>query len=153
MSIDDRLHELNISLPPPPKPLASYVPAVQTGNLLYIAGQVPIENGVIVKPGKLGAGLTIEEGQALARICTLNALAAAKAVLGSLDRVTRVVRLAGFVASAPGFGDQPSVINGASDLLVQVFGEEGRHARVAVGTNELPRGCAVEIEFLFEVKP
>ena len=152
MSIDERLRELNITLPPPPKPLASYIPAVQAGNLLFISGQVPTENGRIVRPGKLGADLEVEEGQELARLCVLNGLAAAKQALGSLDRVKRVVRLAGYVASAPGFGQQPAVINGASDLLAQIFGENGRHARVALGTNELPLGCAVEIEFLFEVE-
>jgi enamine deaminase RidA (YjgF/YER057c/UK114 family) len=151
LSIDDRLRELKLTLPPAPKPLAAYVPAVQSGKLLFIAGQVPVENGRVVKPGKLGADLEIEEGRELARLCTLNGLAAAKQALGSLDRIQRVVRVAGYVASAPGFGQQPAVINGASELLAEIFGEAGRHARVALGVNELPLGCAVEIEFLFEV--
>ncbi len=152
MSIDARLAELNLTLPPAPKPLASYIPAVQTGNLLIISGQVPIEGGKIVTPGKLGAEITLEQGQQLARLCVLNGLAAAKAAIGSLDRISRVVRVDGFVASADGFTQQPAVINGASDLLVEIFGEAGRHARVAVGVNELPLGCAVEVEFMFEVK-
>lgn len=151
MSIDDRLRELNLTLPPAPKPLASYVPAVQTGNLLVISGQVPIENGRVLQPGKLGAELSVEEGQQLARLCVLNGLAAARQALGSLDRIRRVVRVAGYVASADGFTQQPAVINGASDLLAELFGEAGRHARVAIGVNELPLGCGVEVELMFEV--
>jgi enamine deaminase RidA (YjgF/YER057c/UK114 family) len=151
MSIDDRLRELNLTLPPAPKPLASYIPAVQTGNLLVVSGQVPVEAGRVVHPGKLGAQISVEEGQQLARICVLNGLAVALQSLGSLDRIRRVVRVAGYVACVEGFGQQPAVINGASDLLAEIFGEAGRHARVAIGVNELPLGCAVEIEFLFEV--
>ena len=151
MPIDDRLKELNLTLPPLPKPLASYVPAVITGNLLVISGQVPIENGKIVQPGKLGRELSVKQGQQLARLCVLNGLAAAKQALGSLDRIRRVVRVAGYVASADGFQQQPAVVNGASDLLVEIFGENGRHARVAIGVNELPLGCGVEVEFIFEV--
>jgi enamine deaminase RidA (YjgF/YER057c/UK114 family) len=151
MPIDDRLKELNLTLPPLPKPLASYVPAVITGNLLVISGQVPIENGKIVQPGKLGRELSVKQGQQLARLCVLNGLAAAKQALGSLDRIRRVVRVAGYVASADGFQQQPAVVNGASDLLVEIFGENGRHARAAIGVNELPLGCGVEVEFIFEV--
>jgi len=153
MTIDERLQELNLTLPPAPKPLASYVPAVLTGNLLVISGQVPLQDGKMVQPGKLGAELDIAAGQQLARICVLNGLAAAKQEIGSLDRIRRVVRVAGYVASAAGFTQQPAVINGASDLLAEIFGEPGRHARVAVGVSELPLGCGVEVEFLFEVKP
>jgi enamine deaminase RidA (YjgF/YER057c/UK114 family) len=151
MSIDARLEHLSLTLPPAPKPLASYIPAVQTGNLLIISGQVPIENGRIVNPGKLGAEITLEQGQQLARLCVLNGLAAAKAAIGSLDRISRVVRVGGYVASAAGFTQQPAVVNGASDLLVEIFGEAGRHARLAVGVSELPLGCAVEVEFMFEL--
>ena len=151
MPIDDRLKELNLTLPPLPKPLASYVPAVITGNLLVISGQVPIENGKIVQPGKLGRELSVKQGQQLARLCVLNGLAAAKQALGSLDRIRRVVRVAGYVASADGFQQQPAVVNGASDLLVEIFGENGRHARVAIGVNELPLGSGVEVEFMFDV--
>jgi len=134
-----------------PKPLASYVPAVITGHLLVISGQVPIEKGKIVQPGKLGRELSVKQGQQLARLCVLNGLAAAKQALGSLDRIRRVVRVAGYVASADGFQQQPAVVNGASDLLVEIFGENGRHARVAIGVNELPLGCGVEVEFMFDV--
>jgi enamine deaminase RidA (YjgF/YER057c/UK114 family) len=151
MSIEDRLAELNLTLPPAPRPLASYIPAVLTGNLLVVSGQVPVEGGRVVHPGKLGGQISIEEGQQLARLCVLNGLAVAKQVLGSLDRIRRVVRVGGFVASVEGFVQQPAVINGASDLLAEIFGEAGRHARVAVGVNELPLGCAVEVEFMFEV--
>jgi enamine deaminase RidA (YjgF/YER057c/UK114 family) len=151
MSVADRLQELNISLPQVARPVASYVPAVQTGNLLVVSGQLPFENGAVLRPGKLGADVSVEDGQALARQCALNGLAVALQALGSLDRVRRVVRIGGFVASAPGFSQQPAVMNGASDLLVQVFGEAGRHARAAVGVNELPLGAAVEVEFMFEV--
>src|SRR5579859_2761688 len=151
MAVADRLRELNVSLPPTPKPLASYIPAVQTGNLLIVSGQVPIVDGRVLHPGKLGAELSIEQGQEAARLCVLNALAAAQQALGSLERVRRVLRVAGYVASAAGFTQQPAVINGASDLLAEIFGEAGRHARVALGTNELPLGCAVRSEFLFEV--
>lgn len=151
MSHEARLTELGITLPPAARPVASYVPAVLTGTLLAVSGQVPTENGRVVRPGKLGAELSVEEGQELARLCALNGLAAARGALGSLDRVRRVVRVGGYVASAAGFTQQPAVINGASDLLVRVFGEAGRHARLAIGVAELPLGCAVEVEFLFEV--
>jgi len=153
MSYEARLGELGLILPPAPRPVATYVPVVQTGNLLVVSGQVPVENGRVVRPGKLGAEVSVEEGQELARLCVLNGLAQVRQALGSLDRVARVVRVAGYVASAPGFTQQPQVINGASDLLVAIFGEAGRHARVAVGVAELPLGCAVEVEFLFEVTP
>jgi enamine deaminase RidA (YjgF/YER057c/UK114 family) len=151
MSYEARLDELGLTLPPAPRPVATYVPVVQTGNLLVVSGQVPVENGRVVRPGKLGAEVGVEEGQELARLCVLNGLAQVRQALGSLDRVARVVRVAGYVASAPGFTQQPQVINGASDLLVAIFGEAGRHARVAVGVAELPLGCAVEVEFMFEV--
>jgi enamine deaminase RidA (YjgF/YER057c/UK114 family) len=153
MSFEARLKELGITLPPAPKPVATYVPTVQTGNLLVVSGQVPTENGRVVRPGKLGAEVSVEEGQELARLCVLNGLAQVQAALGTLDRVTRVVRVGGFVASAAGFTQQPQVVNGASDFLVEIFGDAGRHARAAVGVAELPLGCAVEIEFLFEVAP
>lgn len=153
MSYEARLAELGLTLPPAPRPVATYVPVVQTGNLLVVSGQVPVENGRVVRPGKVGAEVSVEEGQELARLCVLNGLAQVRQALGSLDRVARVVRVAGYVASASGFTQQPQVINGASDLLVAIFGEAGRHARVAVGVAELPLGCAVEVEFMFEVAP
>src|SRR5579883_2639771 len=153
MSHEAKLAELGITLPPAPKPVATYVPVVQTGNLLVVSGQVPTVEGQVVRPGKLGAELTVEDGQELARLCVLNGLAQARAALGTLDRIARVVRVGGYVASAAGFTQQSQVINGASDLLVQIFGEAGRHARAAVGVAELPLGCGVEVELLLEVAP
>jgi enamine deaminase RidA (YjgF/YER057c/UK114 family) len=151
MSAEAKLTELGITLPPAPAPAGLYVPAVRTGNLLYISGQVPLREGQPMARGKCGAGLTAEAAAALARQCALQALAIVKAELGSLDRVSRVVRVGGFVASAPGFTQQPQVINGASQLLIDIFGEAGKHARAAVGMAELPLGVPVEVEFLFEV--
>ncbi|MGI8549733.1 MAG: RidA family protein [Dehalococcoidia bacterium] len=152
MIIDQRLQELGISLPAAPKPLAVYIPAVRSGNLLFISGQLPTENGKLPETGKLGGGVSIEQGQAAARRAALNALAIAKDMLGSLDQVTRVVRLTGHVASAEGFTQQPSVVNGASELLGQIFGEQGKHARLALGAAELPLGAPVEIELILEVR-
>jgi len=152
MSAESRLKELGIEVPEPVAPVASYVPAVQSGNQLWISGQVTKKGDKFLHNGKLGADVTIEQGQEAARQSALNALAAARKALGSLDRVARVVKVVGYVASAPGFTDQPKVVNGASDLLVQVFGESGRHARSAVGVSELPLGVCVEIEMVLEVK-
>jgi enamine deaminase RidA (YjgF/YER057c/UK114 family) len=151
MSAEAKLTELGITLPSAPAPAGLYVPAVRTGNLLYISGQVPLRDGQPMARGKCGAGLTAEAAAPLARQCALQALAIVKAELGSLDRVTRVVRVGGFVASAPGFTQQPQVINGASQLLIDIFGDAGKHARAAVGMAELPLGVPVEVEFLFEV--
>lgn len=148
MSVAARLAELGIELPPPPPPAGLYAPCVQTGSLLIVSGQIP--RGPEAR-GKLGAGVTIEQGQALARECALNALGVVAEYLGSLDRVVKVVRLGGFVASAEGFTDQPKVINGASQLMIDIFGDAGRHARAAVGVAELPLGVPVEVEFMFEV--
>jgi enamine deaminase RidA (YjgF/YER057c/UK114 family) len=152
VSADAKLADLGIVLPPPPKPAGLYVPAAQTGNLLFIAGQVPMADGKVARQGKLGRDVSIEDAAALARICALQALAIVKHELGSLDRVSRVVRTAGFVASAEGFTDHPLVVNGASQLLIDVFGEAGKGARVAVGLAELPMGVPVEVEFLFETR-
>jgi enamine deaminase RidA (YjgF/YER057c/UK114 family)/uncharacterized protein (DUF952 family) len=146
-----RLEELGIVLPSPPKPAAAYVGFVQTGNLISVSGQVPVVAGVVQFQGHVGSDLTESEGQAAARLCALNALAQLNAATGNLDRIQRVVRLDGYVNSAPGFLGQASVLNGASELLVQVLGERGRHSRLAVGANELPLGCAVEIALLVEV--
>ena len=145
-----RLAELGLELPPVTAPLAAYVPAVQTGNHVYVSGQVPIADGKVLATGRVGAEVTIEEAAALARRCGLNALAAVDALVG-LARVVRVVKVVGFVAVAPGFTDVPLVINGASELFGEVFGEAGRHARSAVGVAELPRGVPVEVEAIFEV--
>ena len=145
-----RLGQLGVALPQVAAPLAAYVPAVRTGNLVYTSGQLPFDSGKLAGTGKVGAGVTPEEGKAMARICALNALAAVDSLVG-LDAVTQVVKVVGFVASAPGFNGQPSVINGASDLLAEVFGDEGAHARSAVGVAELPMDAPVEIELIVEV--
>ena len=145
-----RLGQLGVALPQVAAPLAAYVPAVRTGNLVYTAGQLPFDSGKLTRTGKVGANITPEEGKALARICALNALAAVDALVG-LDTVTQVVKVVGFVASAPGFNGQPSVVNGASDLLAEVFGDRGAHARSAVGVAELPLDAPVEIELIVEV--
>ncbi|MCV7079617.1 RidA family protein [Mycobacterium szulgai] len=145
-----RLSELGIALPQVVAPLAAYVPAVRTGNLVYTAGQLPFEAGKLAQTGKVGADISLEDGKALARLCALNALAAIDSLVG-LDSVTQVVKVVGFVASAPGFNGQPSVINGASDLLAEVFGDKGAHARSAVGVSELPLDAPVEVELIVEV--
>jgi enamine deaminase RidA (YjgF/YER057c/UK114 family) len=150
MSASARLGQLGVALPQVVAPLASYVPAVRTGNLVYTAGQLPMQGGKLAQTGKVGAGVSPEEGKALARICALNALAAVNSVAG-IDAVTRVVKVVGFVASAPGFNGQPTVINGASELLGEVFGDKGAHARSAVGVAELPLDAPVEVELIVEV--
>ncbi len=151
--IDARLKELGIELPPPAKPAANYVPTVRTGNLVYVAGQVPMVEGKFEYQGKLGKDYTIEEGQACARLVALNVLAQLKeACGGDLDRVRRAVKLNGFVNCVPEFNEQPHVINGASELMIEVCGGMGRHARSAVGTASLPFGVAVEIDGVFEVE-
>lgn len=148
---EENLAKLGLSLPAPGKPVAAYVPCVRTGNLLFVAGQLPFVDGKLPKTGRLGDNVTVEEGQQLARTCVLNALALVKAEAGDLARVKRVVRVGAFVASTNEFTQQPQVANGASELLQQVFGEAGRHARAAVGVNVLPLGAPVEVEFLFEL--
>lgn len=151
MSVTARLSELGIELPPVVKPVAAYVPAVRTGNLVYTAGQLPMVDGALPVTGKVGAEVSAEDAKAWARTCALNALAAVNSVVG-IDEVTRVVKVVGFVASAPGFGGQPGVINGASELLGEVFGEAGTHARSAVGVSELPLNAPVEVELIVEVR-
>lgn len=150
MSIATRLRDLNITLPDAPAPAANYVPYVQTGNLLFVSGQISSRPDGLIK-GRLGADMDVTQGAAAARACGLALLAQANAALGSLDRVARVVKLTGFVASTPDFTDQPEVVNGCSDLMVEVFGDKGRHARAAVSAAALPRGVAVEIEAIFEI--
>lgn len=152
MTIEARLQELGFQLPTPPTPVASYVPMVLTGNLVFVSGQGPLRDGQLAYQGKVGAELSEEEGYKAAQLCALNALAVLKQGLGDLEQVTRVVKLLGWVASAPGFNRQPWVINGASDLLGKVFEERGRHARSAVGTNELPLNIPVEVELVVEVR-
>lgn len=150
--IDARLKELNIALPEAPMPAANYVPFVRSGNLLFIAGQIPMEGGKPQFVGKLGREFKIEDGQKAARLCALNVIAQVRAALGGdLDQVKRCVRVGGFVNSMPDFGDHPQVINGASDVIVQIFGDAGKHARAAVGVAALPRGVATEVEAIFEV--
>jgi enamine deaminase RidA (YjgF/YER057c/UK114 family) len=151
MSYELRLKELGIELPAATKPVANYVPVVRVGDLLFLSGVLPSKEGQLVMTGKLGADVSIEQGVAAARLAVLNALAIVKAEAGSLDRVKRIVKMVGHIASAPGFTDQPQVLNGASDLLVAVFGEAGRHARVAVGAAELPRQAPIEIELIVQV--
>jgi len=138
-------------LPQAPKPVATYIPAVRVGDLLFLSGTGPFKDGAIVYAGKLGKDLTVEHGYDAARLTLLNALAIVRQELGTLDRVTRVVRLTGHVASAEGFTQQPAVINGASDLLVQIFGEAGRHARLALGAAELPLNMCIELELILQV--
>jgi len=151
MGYEEKLKTLGLELPEPPKPVATYVPAVRTGSLLFLSGVLPMRNGQLAYAGKLGRDLGVAEGVEAAKMAMLNALAIAKQQLGSLDRITQVVKVVGHVASAEGFTDQPQVLNGASDLLVAVFGEAGRHARVATGAAELPRRAAVEIEVILAV--
>lgn len=151
MDYEKKLQSLGLTLPPPPKPVATYVPAVRSGNLLFLSGMIPLVEGKMTRVGKLGKELTVEQGQETARTTLLNALAVVKAELGSLDRVKRIVRIGVHVASAEGFTQQPAVANGASDLLVQIFGEAGRHARMALGAAELPLGAPVELEMIVEV--
>ena len=150
MSASVRLGQLGIALPQVVAPLASYVPAVRTGNLVYTAGQLPVEAGKLARTGKVGAEISPEEAKAMARICALNALAAVDSLVG-IDAVSQVVKVVGFVASAPGFNGQPSFVNGASDLLAEVFGDKGAHARSAVGVSELPLDAPVEVELIVEV--
>ncbi|HAM24009.1 MAG TPA: LysR family transcriptional regulator [Actinobacteria bacterium] len=149
---EDRLAALGLSLPPVATPLAAYVPAVQTGSLVFTAGQLPLVDGVIAYTGKVDVEVTVEQGYELARICVLNALAAVKAEIGDLDRITRVVRVVGYVASSPAFTGQPQVVNGASELLGELFGESAKHARSSVGMAVLPMDASVEIELIVEVE-
>ena len=152
-SIDARLKELGIDLPQPAKPVANYVPWVRTGNLVFTAGQVPLKDGKIEYQGKIGREFTVEDGAAAARQCAINILAQVKdACGGNLEKVKRCVKVVGFVNGVPEFADHPKVINGASDLLVSVLGDRGKHARSAVGSGSLPVNVAVEVEAIFEVE-
>ena len=147
--IEERLAELGLELPPVPAPVASYVPVRLAPGLAFVSGQIP--DGAKLHPGHLGAEVTIEQGREAARRCALQALSALRDVLGTLDAVTGIVKVEVFVASAPGFTDQPKVGNGASDLLLEIFGEAGRHARIAVGVTELPLGASVEVALVATV--
>jgi len=149
--IETRLAELGVTLPDAAAPAANYVPFVKTGNQLFISGQLPMDAGALAVTGKLGGGLDIDAGQRAAKLCAINLLAQAKAATGNLDKVVRLVKIVGFVNSTGDFTDQPKVINGASDFLVDAMGDQGRHARSAVSAASLPFGAAVEIEAIFEV--
>lgn len=151
MSYEAKLRELGLTLPAPPKPVANYVPVVRVGDLLFLSGVLPSREGQLIMTGKLGAQLTVEQGMEAARVAVLNGLSIIQHEAGSLDQVKRIVKMVGHIASASGFTDQPQVLNGASDLLVSVFGDVGRHARVAVGAAELPRQAPVEIELIVQV--
>jgi enamine deaminase RidA (YjgF/YER057c/UK114 family) len=147
-----RLRQLGLELPAVPEPAGAYVPATRAGSLVFTAGQLPFERGALRKTGKVGAAVSADEAHTAARLCALNALAAAAAAAGGLDRIGRVVKVTGFVASAAGFNAQPQVINGASELIGEVFGEAGLHARSAVGVAELPLDAPVEVELVAELK-
>ena len=151
-TIERKLASLGISLPTPASPIANYVPFVKSGSMLVVSGQICFgADGKLVAKGRLGDGVSIEDGQKAARACAINLLAQLKTAVGDLDKVVRVVRLGGFINSAPGFTEGPKVMNGASDLMVEVFGDKGRHARSTVGVAALPADAAVEVEGLFEV--
>jgi enamine deaminase RidA (YjgF/YER057c/UK114 family) len=149
----DRLKALGLTLPDAPAPVANYVPYLIAGDLLFVSGQISKAPDGAMVAGRLGADITVEQGQKAARYCALNILAQANAALGSLDRIAQVIRLTGFVASTSDAGDQPAVINGASDLMVDVLGDAGRHTRAAVGVAALPAGCAVEVDAIIRIKP
>lgn len=149
--IDARLSQLGITIPDLAPPVANYVPFTISGKTLYISGQLPGASGQMTK-GHLGKEVSLEDGQKAARICAINIIAQAKAALGDLDKISRCLRLGGFVASTPEFTDHPKVVNGASDLIVEVFGDAGKHARAAVGVSALPLGAAVEVDAIFEIK-
>lgn len=151
MSTEQNIQKLGLTLPTPSAPVAAYIPTKRVGNLLYVSGQVPFRDGKMLATGPVPSSVTLETAQDCARQCVLNGLAAAKAALGSLDKIVSVVRVGVFVQCDAGYTDQPKVANGASELLVQIFGDAGRHARAAVGCNALPLGASVEVEFLFEV--
>lgn len=149
---EEKIKELGITLPEVPKPAAAYIPAKKIGNLAFCSGQGPVKEGKPVYIGKVSSERTIEEGYKAARICALNCLAAVKSLVGSLDKIEEIVQVRGFVNSAPNFGRQPEVINGASQLLEQIFGEKGKHARCALGTSNLPGNITVELEMIVKVR-
>jgi len=151
-SVEKKLAELGVALPTPASPLANYVPFVRSGALLFVSGQVCLDaSGKLVAKGKLGGGVSLEQGQQAARACAANVLAQVKAAIGDLDQVMRVIRLGGFINSEPSFLDGPKVMNGASDLMVAAFGDKGRHSRTTVGVSALPGDAAIEVDGIFEV--
>jgi enamine deaminase RidA (YjgF/YER057c/UK114 family) len=150
-AVEDRLAELGLTLPEVAAPVAAYVPAVRTGNLIYTSGQLPMVNGALPETGTVGANVTVDRANELASICALNAMAAIKSLIGDLDKVQRVVKVVGFVNSAPDFINQPAVVNGASNVLLAAFGDAGIHARSSVGVASLPLDAPVEVELIVEV--
>ena len=148
--IEDKLKQLNITLPTPPKPAGSYIPVVTSGNLAFVSGQIPMQDGKVSFTGKVPTEKSIEEAQKAARLCMINILAQLKANLGSLDKITKIVRVSGFVNCTPEFSEHPKVINAASDLLFEIFGESGKHTRIAVGVSSLPLNSTVEIDMIAE---
>ena len=151
-TVEDKLRAMGLELPEAPAPVAAYVPCVRTGNLVFVSGQVPRVKGELRYRGHVGAELSVTDGEQAARICALNALSVVKNEIGDLDRIRRIVKVTGFVSSGAGFHQQPKVIDGASVLLGELLGEKGKHARAAVGVNELPLGVAVELEMIVEVE-
>ena len=151
MTPEEKIAALGIKMPEPPVPLGAYVPVLRSGNLLFLSGLLPLKEGGLVKAGKIGAEIDEQEGAGLARTVAVNALAIIKEYLGELGKIKRCVKVTGYVASAPGFTGQAFVLNGASELLVQIFGDSGRHARAAVGVTALPMDSPLEIEFIFEI--
>lgn len=149
--IEDNLKRLGIVLPIPPKPAGSYVPVVVSGNLVFVSGQIPIQDGKVMFTGRVPTEKSIQEAQQAARLCAINILAQLKANLGSLERITRILRVSGFVNSDAGFSEQPKIINAASDFLFEIFGENGKHSRIAIGASSLPLNSTVEIDMIAEI--
>lgn len=152
MEIEKRIKSLGLELPDVPKPVGSHVPAVRSGNYIFTSGQIPLVKGELKYKGKVGRDLTLEEGYECAKVTVLNCLAAIKSVIEDLDRIKQVVRVTGFINSASGFVEQPKVLNGASDLLIQIFGEREKHSRLAIGVSELPLWATVEIDLIVEIQ-
>lgn len=152
MSIESKLDQLGLKLPETPKPIAAYVPAVRIDSLVFTSGQIPVVEGSLKFKGKVGKDLTLDDGYEAAKVCVLNALSAVKNEIGSLDKIEKIVKLVGYVNSVQGFNKQPAVINGASELLQKLFGETGKHARVAIGVSELPNDAAVELEMIVKIR-
>jgi len=149
--IDEKLAALDIILPIPPKPAGSYIPVVKTGNLLFVSGQIPMKEGKVIFQGKVPVNITIDDAQKAAKLCIVNALAQLKAEIGSLDKISKIVKVSGFVNSSQDFAEQPKIINAASDLLFEIFGDKGKHSRIAVGVASLPLNSAVEIDMIIEI--
>ena len=149
--IEERLDELDITLPVPPKPAGSYIPVVKAGNLLFVSGQIPMKEGKVVFQGKVPTNISMEDAQKAAKLCIINALAQLKIEIGTLDKISRIVKVSGFVNSSQDFVEQPKIINAASDLLFEIFGDKGKHSRIAVGVASLPLNSAVEIDLIVEI--